>query len=86
MYIYTYNIYIHIQIHIQYIYNIYIQYIYILRHIRCVCTFPMFLFYNSNSLQTPRLPASDPAYPWTCSNPCVELAFFYFPKPNTQKP
>ena len=27
------------------------------------------------SLQTPRLPASDPAYRLTCSNPCVGLAF-----------
>ena len=37
------------------------------------------------SLQTPRLPTSDPAYPWTSSNPCVVLAFFYFPKPKTRK-
>ena len=30
------------------------------------------------SLQTPRLPASDLAYPVTCSNPCVGLGFFTF--------
>ena len=36
------------------------------------------------SPQTPRLPASNPAYPLTCSNPCVVLVF-YFPKPKTRK-
>ena len=35
---------------------------------------------------TPRLPASDPAYPLTCSNPCVRLAFFTFRNhPNPKK-
>ena len=33
----------------------------------------------------PMLPASDPAYPLTCSNPCVGLVFFYFLKPKTLK-
>ena len=45
-----------------------------------------FMVIKRDSLQTPRLPASDPAYPLTCSNPCVGLAlFFYFPKPKTLK-
>ena len=30
-----------------------------------------------------RLPALDPAYLLTCSNPCVGLASFYFAKPKT---
>ena len=30
------------------------------------------------SLQTPGLPAANPAYPLTCSNPCVGFKFFTF--------
>ena len=34
------------------------------------------IFCFTCALQTPRLPALDPAYLLTCSNPCVGLAFF----------
>ena len=40
---------------------------------------------NLLSLQTPRLPALDPAYLLTCSNPCVGWVFLYFAKPKTLK-
>ena len=34
----------------------------------------------------PMVPASDPAYPLTCSNPCVGLAFFTFQNLKPKKP
>ena len=69
--------------------SIYIYiYTYLYTHIVLIC---IYIYYTIMcniicTLQTPRLPASDPAYPLTCSNPCVGLAFFYFTKHKTQKP
>ena len=66
--------------------SIYI-YTYLYTHIVLIC---IYIYYTIMcniicTLQTPRLPASDPAYPLTCSNPFVGLAFFYFPKTENPK-
>ena len=44
------------------------------------------LVHMTCSLQTRRLPATDPAYPLTCSNPFVGLVFFTFQNLEPLKP
>ena len=74
MYIYIYNI----------TYVVYCSIIYIYVHIviHIVHSFHV----SNSSLQPLGLPAANPAYPLTFSNPFAEFKFFFFPKQQTPKP